>query len=160
MPPPLSQARVDFDRRYQRITTTLDGSRQRTRKKAAMVAKKTHADIIRRHSGGDSRLSGVGKRGARVGVRFDERGDRTVMRAVGPMQLLANPTKARRIPRKRGPRARRRVVVIPGVGVRAYANHPGTPGKDTWRRGARQAQPKINRTIRDETLQTWRKALR
>lgn len=83
------------------------------------------------------KLRGVGKRGARVGVRYDfgNRRQSVLVRATGPFQLLERNTKPHRIPKERGGRARKRLVVIPGVGPRASANHPGTHGKHPWAKG-------------------------
>lgn len=89
----------------------------------------------------NGRLRGVGKRGAKIGVRYDLAGDKALVRATGPFQLLERDTKAHRIPKVRGARARKRVVVIPGVGVRAFAESPGTKGKHPWAKGVAAALP-------------------
>lgn len=89
----------------------------------------------------NGKLRGVGKRGAKVGVRYDVLGDKALVRATGPFHLLERDTKEHRIPKVRGARARKRVVVIPGVGVRAWANHPGTKGKHPWAKGVTVAIP-------------------
>lgn len=89
----------------------------------------------------NGKLRGVGKKGAKVGVRYDLAGKTALVRATGPFQLIENATKAHRIPRTRGTRARKRYVVIPGVGVRAWANHPGTKGKHPWAKGVAAAIP-------------------
>lgn len=89
----------------------------------------------------NGKLRGVGKKGAKVGVRYDILGDKALVRATGPFQLIERDTKAHRIPKVRGARARKRVVVIPGVGVRAWANHPGTKGKHLWAKGVVAAVP-------------------
>lgn len=90
----------------------------------------------------NGRLRGVGKKGAKIGVRFDLAGDKALVRATGPFQLIERDTKAHRIPKVRGARAKKkRVVVIPGVGVRAWASHPGTQGKHPWAKGVVAARP-------------------
>ena len=145
---PLSMADVDFSRRFVRMATAVESGKFRTLRDAGFEAKKGHASVIRTHSGGDMRLSGVGKRGARVGARFDQSADRVEVRATGPLHFVANPMSPHRIPKvRKTSRARRKVVVIPGVGVRANAMHPGTKGKDTWEEGRRQAAPKVERAI-------------
>jgi hypothetical protein len=88
-----------------------------------------------------NRLRGVGKKGARIGVRYDIDQKKALVRATGPFHLIENDTKAHRIPKQRGARARTRYAVIPGVGVRAYANHPGTKGKHPWAKGVEAAMP-------------------
>ena len=104
------------------------------------------------------RLSGVGRRGAKVGARFDIKGDGVDVKATGPLHFVANPMSPHRIPKQRGPRARKRYAVIPGVGVRAYANHPGTRGKNTWNRQSRKAREAASAQIRDRYTKIARKA--
>lgn len=91
----------------------------------------------------NDRLQGVGKKGARIGVRYDTTTDKSsvVVRATGPFHLIESDTKAHQIPKQRGARARKRYVNIPGVGVRASANHPGTKGKHPWEKGVKAALP-------------------
>jgi hypothetical protein len=90
----------------------------------------------------NGRLRGVGKRGAKIGVRYDFGGRTTALvRATGPFHLLESDTKTHRIPKERGARARKRVVVIPGVGVRAFAQSRGTKGKHPWAKGVVAAMP-------------------
>jgi hypothetical protein len=99
-----------------------------------------------------SRLRGVGKRGARLGVRYRSGmygGEaKSIVFVTGPWQLIEWDTKAHRIPRARkSRRARKRYAVIPGVGVRAYAEHPGTRGKHPWRTGVTAAIPAVQRVF-------------
>lgn len=86
-----------------------------------------------------NRLRGVGKKGAKLGVRYKITNtgetNNAVVAATGPWQFIEGDTRAHRIPRART-RGKRRVVVIPGVGIRAYADHPGTKGKHLFRKGA------------------------
>jgi hypothetical protein len=113
-------------------------------------------DVLGPDSGGDYRLSHVGKRGARVGARYDLRGDTADIKATGPVPLLANPIRPHRIPRAN--RRRRGVIVIPGVGVRASANHPGTRGKDSWNKGRERAKPRIKTAVARKSDEVVRKA--
>lgn len=108
------------------------------------------------------RLRGVGRAGAKLNVRYDlndqsgEDASSTVY-VTGPAQLVENDTRAHRIPRQRT-RGRRRYAVIPGVGVRAYANHPGTRGKHPWAKGVEAAIPGIRRifeTTSEVALRRW-----
>lgn len=98
-----------------------------------------------------ARLSGVGRRGARLNARYNvgNYGGEAKSRvfAVGPWQLVENDTRAHQVPKQRGGRARRRYAVIPGVGVRAYAKHPGTRGKRPWARGVEAALPKVRNLL-------------
>lgn len=84
----------------------------------------------------------VGHRVARgkVGVRFDLRGEKqAVVRFTGPAHLALNPTKAHRIVPRRGRRSRGRRALTIGNDVRAFAEHPGTSGKDPGARRAKAA---------------------
>ena len=102
----------------------------------------------------NGRLRGVGKKGAKIGVRYDIQGRKNsaLIRATGPFQLIERDTKAHRVPKlyknqfsatnspllsipKVSRSAKRGKIAIPGVGVRAWANHPGTKGKHPWDKG-------------------------
>lgn len=148
---PIGNAGRDFVVRFRRMSTAVERGRKDTIVAASLAAKKVHADTIRKDTG-DSRLSGVGKRGAKVGARFDmKRPDRAEVKATGPLHFVAHPMSPHRIPKARGERARKRYAVIPGVGVRAYANHPGTKGKNTWNKATRKAQSAATRELQRET---------
>ncbi|MEO6570323.1 MAG: hypothetical protein ABIO83_02135 [Ilumatobacteraceae bacterium] len=150
MAKPLSRAGPDFVQRLSKLSTAVEKGKRDTLQQAALEAKRVQVDEIRRDTG-DGRLSGVGKRGAKVGARFDFRGDgQVVVKATGPLHFVANPMSPHRIPKLRTS-GRRRFIVIPGVGVRANAMHPGTRGKNTWVDGRRQAEPKITKVMQSET---------
>lgn len=102
-------------------------------------------------------LSGVGKRGARVGGRFEivAAGTGAVVRATGPYELIERDTKAHVIPkqldalnaarRKRQLRAgfkARKPLNIPGIGFRRSVHHPGTHGKHPFERAVAAYTPK------------------
>lgn len=92
-----------------------------------------------------------GKRKA-IGARYDIKGSGphavAVVYYTGPAHLLLNPTRPHRIePRRpRGSRTRRRRgarALTVGANVRAWANHPGTAGKDPGARKAKAAAAKV-----------------
>lgn len=105
---------------------------------------------------GDGRLSGT-RKNARVGVNYKVRdsaqGTYARIQATGPMPLIERDTPAHKIPRRNarlrrrvGSASRRKVVVIPGVGVRASAKHPGTRGQHPFEKGwdaKRRDVPKV-----------------
>ena len=155
----LAQMGVDVGRRMGKMSKAVDGARPKVLKAGAIGAVKVHRKIIKRDVGGDSRLSGVGKRGAKVGARFDIKGrDRVELKATGPLHLVNGPTSPHRIPRERKTkRAKKRYAVIPGVGVRAYARHPGTRAKRTWTRAVPKALSAATDEIREEYWR-WIKA--
>lgn len=126
-------------------TAKMGGELRRLERNMVLVAAQTVKTSVQTQLGAagvqNGKLRGVGKRGAKVGVRYDVLGDKALVRATGPFHLLERDTKAHQIPKVRGARARKRVVVIPGVGVRAWANHPGTKGKHPWAKGVAAAIP-------------------
>jgi hypothetical protein len=65
------------------------------------------------------------------------------------VHLIESDTRPHRIPKQRR-RGKSRVIAIPGVGVRAYAQHPGTKGKHPWRKGTAKALPKVPAVIAGE----------
>jgi hypothetical protein len=104
--------------------------------KAALEVTNQARDDIRRDSGGDMVLSGMG---AKVGARFEvlKGGDHSaaIVRATGPMQIIESNTKPHSIVAGVGRRTRRRTgakALLTPFGPRASAQHPGTTGKKTW----------------------------
>lgn len=155
-----AKAGTDFAKRIGKITTAVREGERETLMRAGMAGKAEHAKPIRSDSGGDNRLSGVGRRGARVGARFDVKPDLVEFKATGPLHFLANPMSPHRIePKKRGRAGGRRVLVIPGIGPRAFANHPGTRGKDTWNKATRKARAEVSKEIHNRQVNIIRKAL-
>jgi hypothetical protein len=157
----ISHLAGDLTRRAQKIERAIDTGTRDIVRQAAQEAKDAQLEALRRDAGGDLRLSRVGRRGAAIGARYDLRGQgRTTsaeVKATGPVPLLANPSKPHRIPRQGG-RRRRGVIVIPGVGVRAYANHPGTRGKDSWNKGRERAEPRVRTVIGRKTDEVVKRA--
>lgn len=104
-----------------------------------------------------ARLSGVGQRGADLKVRTVQRageGDaQAVVYGTGPWHLIERNTRAHLIPSKPG---RGRYAVIPGVGVRAWAHHPGTRGRHPWERGVNASVPAIREGFEASTTTTLR----
>lgn len=97
---------------------------------AAALTYTNAARVAYRARTGDGKLSGVGLRGARVGARYDRKGDVAIVRATGPAHLIESPTKPHAIePRKR----RGKKAVLTPAGPRArVAKHPGTHGRPTF----------------------------
>lgn len=101
---------------------------------------------------GVSRLSGVGRAGAKVGVRYDIRGTTSLVRATGPFHLLERDTKAHEIPKagRRRRRNARNLLVIGGEVRTGPVQHPGTKGKHPWRKGVAQSAPLVRGIFRRE----------
>lgn len=102
----------------------------------------------------------VGKRGARVGVRYTMYPSSAKVFMFGPAQLIERDTKPHRIPREGRRRRKPRRLAIPGIGIRMWAMHPGTKGKHPWERGLNIGLPQVRRAAADYYFDTVRKALR
>jgi len=143
---PLSQMPGDLKRRVDKIDRAIKTHETEMLRAGAMAAKREQLDVMRTDAGGDLILSRVRSgKGARIGVSFTVGPHEAIVKATGPLPLLANPIPAHTIP-KAG-RRRRKVLAIPGIGPRASAQHPGTKGKDTWEHGRKQAIPKVKVAI-------------
>lgn len=103
-------------------------------------------------SGAPVLLRGVGKKGVKVGVRYDVKtftaNTTALITATGPFQLVERDTKAHAMPRQRK-RGRKRALKIPGVGFRASARHPGTKGKHPFAKGVQDAMPKVRKEFNE-----------
>jgi len=154
---PLSQMPGDLKRRVDKIDRAIKTHETDMLRAGAMAAKDAHLDVMKHDAGGDLTLSRVRSgRGAKVGVSFTIQSHEAIVKATGPLPLLANPIKPHVIPKQRG--RRRRVIAIPGIGVRASAQHPGTKGKDTWTRGREKAAPKVKVAIAKRSDEVVRRA--
>ena len=99
----------------------------------------------------------VGKRGARIGVRYDVRGNgEAIVRATGPYQLIERDTSGHVEPKGRR-RGRSKVLHIPGIGFRRTVRHPGTKGKHPFERAVREYTPKAPKVFQREVAQAMRK---
>lgn len=147
-----------FAHRARSFAADLPSLERRTVNAAALMFKNTATAELRKAVGGDLRMSGVGKRGAKVGARYDQglSASTALVRLTGPVHLVETNMPAHRIPRTRRRGPRRRVLVIPGVGVRAWANHPGTTGKRPWAKTLNQAAPKVPKVLAAETSKALR----
>ena len=149
-------------------------------KRASLDIKNPIEQQLIRAVGPDMRMSGVGARGAKLSVRFDLKGIRnptSLIRAVGPWQLIERPTSAHPIfvraaaARGRGARRvntqnrldqafggrgayRHGTLAFPGVGgtvFRRVVQHPGTSGKRPFAKGLQIGAPRARRTLQRST---------
>lgn len=126
---------------------------------------------------------------AKVGAKFrmlpsGDGGASAEVRATGPLQIIDRDTSGHVIrsaysniqtsTRRRGSLrgfigpvlpgqttgGRQAVIHIPGVGFRRSARHPGTNGKDTWRKGRDGALDDAGKTIGHEIDEAFRKGAR
>ena len=178
----------DLGKRLVKFARIIEGASLDTVKRSADQAKAEQLKVMRSDSGGDLKLSGVGRRrgrpgGAKVGVNYKltkGNGSPTAtVSATGPLPLLSNKTKAHMIGSAfkatrtsqtgfiglglgRSATAsggRKAVLNIPGVGFRRSARHPGTKGKDTWNRGRKKAEPVIRKTMSGRTTAAIKKGM-
>lgn len=130
----------------------IDGAAKDGVAKAALMVKTNVVAEMR----GVTRLRGVGKRGAKVGVRYDIKGTgnpTALIRMTGPAQLLERDTR----PHEIKPRGKKKAINIPGIGPRASAHHPGTKGKHPWARGLARSLPKVGEVMRREQAESLRR---
>lgn len=136
---------------------------------AALAIKSSILPLMAAATGGDLRLSGVGKRGARIGVRYDVKGSvnpTALLYATGPAHFVERDTRRHMIlPRGKGRgRVKRRqgaalvsalsggvgglggqggVLAFKGGGYAAYARAGGgSKGKHPFELGVRQGEPR------------------
>lgn len=96
---------------------------------------------VGRATKGSNRLSGVGKRGAKLSVGYDVKGTASpsaLVRMKGPAHLIESDTKPHPITTKQ--RRGARALSTP-AGPRASVQHPGTKGKHPWAKGVAAGLP-------------------
>lgn len=149
--------------------------------KAALVATTAARASIAAGSGGDSRMSNVGRSGgAKVGARYDVKGAQNptaLVRATGPLHLLDNPTAPHQITPRSLRKGRSRAskgafynALFGGgsgfgtakplstpYGPRYRVQHPGTKGKRTFWRAIDNVKPLIPITFRTEMVREMRR---
>lgn len=145
---------------------------------AALFTVRIARAAIQAGSGGDNRLSNVG-RGARVGARYDVRGTQNptaLVYATGPLHLLDNPTRPHQITpkvkkgRSRASRAAFYNAIFGGeggfgsarplrtpYGPRYRVQHPGTKGKRTWQRSIDRAEPFLPKIFAEQQRRELRR---
>ena len=157
----------DLARAMHALPDELQAAQRRGVQQAALEVTREIRAEIRVATGGDSRLSGVGRRGARVGARFDVKGTRNptaLVRATGPQHLLEHDTKTHTItPRKRRrgkAKGARGALRLADGEFRASAMHPGTKAKRPFGKGATRAQPRTGPIFDREVQNGIRRALK
>lgn len=112
------------------------------------------------------RLRGVGKKGARIGVRYDiETDGRAVVKAIGPLHLLERDTKAHEIKPKSSGRGsnrkqRKGAVRLANGEFRASVQHPGTKGQHPFEKGIEDGTPKAVKLMRNATSDAVKRGLK
>jgi hypothetical protein len=155
--PIVGDSPAEAARKFSRLAGDVKNIDQRILNRSALTIKRSVQGTLR-VAAPKARLN-VGKKGARIGVRYDLYPKSAKVYAFGPFHLIESDTAAHRIPRGtvgRGgrKRANRKPIYIPGVGVRAWAMHPGTRGKHPWARGVAIGVPKVENAAGDVWRQT------
>ena len=109
---------------------------------------------------GDMRLSGVGRKGAKVGARYDIKGSdanpRGYIRGTGAIALIELDTKPHDIYPKgyqftiRGRRRGKNKALKFGGRFAAYSHTGGTTGKHPFAKGANKAGPRTPKIFQEE----------
>lgn len=148
----------------------LQKAQQRGVRKAALIVTRAIRAEIRADSGGDMRLSGVGRKGARVGARYDVKGSinpTAIIRASGPLHFLEHDMPAHSIQpravRGRGSRKQftgTRALMLRDGTFAASAQHPGSRAKRPFEKGWVATRGKTGATFEAEVLKAIRVVLR
>lgn len=143
-----------------RLSREISAAGVRATNAAALEAKKIHVQEIRRAVGTDLRMSGVGRSGARVNVRYmaarSESNPVAVISAVGPLHLVERPVK----PHSIRPRGRKKAVLTP-AGPRRSVMHPGVRSpKRPWQIGRGRARPTVSKMIQRQYGSAFARGLR
>lgn len=142
-----------------RTAEAIPVAQKRGVQKAALFVTTTIRSEIRSATG-DMRLSGAGRRGARVGAKYDIKGTRNptaLISATGPLHLIERDTQPHDVPRSRSRGRRRYVAFGGGVYSRATASG-GSRGKHPFEKGWKRAGPQTPEIFQREVREAVRKA--
>ena len=112
---------------------------------------------------GDMRLSGVGRRGARVGARYDVKGTvnpTAIIGATGPMQLLEHPTSPHDIVPRRRKRGKKGALRLRNGSYARKVRHPGTKPSRPFERGYLKTRGDTGRLLDAEVQKAIVRSLR
>jgi hypothetical protein len=181
---------TSFARQVSGFTGRLDAVAKTAVDKSALHVTNEIRGRIRSATGGSMRLSGVGKRGARVGARYTvknhEGSHSALVTAEGPLQLIERNTKAHgEMPKGVGKVTGRKTkesrhaakqnlysALFGGggfagtkplrtpYGPRYRVNHPGTKGKHPFEHAVNAAAPKVPVIFQREMRSEMGKAFR
>lgn len=149
-------------KRLNKVASEVRGAEKAAVTKAANVMKTFAMVQVTAASGGDNRLSGVGKKGAKVGVSYKvdakPSGDaEAVVRATGPLHLIENDTKPGPRHRRKGRKGR---VNAFGAGPPRPAMHPGTKGKKPFKKGIEKGKPFALKALRQAQSDALKRGFR
>lgn len=153
------QARLDA------IQGLLDGDMTPMAHAVGKGARTDVTAIARAVTGGDGVLSHMGRKGARLGMRYDveQRGRLVFMKLgpAGPWMLTQKGAKAHQIPRTLRRRGKPRFVMGSGYShpVRAPIQHPGSPGRDSVQRAFVRIRQHASENFHDAYVQQLAKVM-
>lgn len=161
-----------FAKKTQNYATAWQRANRDAVNKAALAVKTSVLVQIGRTTGGSMRLSGVGKKGSKLGVRYNVRGYygnvTAIVSAIGALHLIERDTKAHEIPRGFGSRrtrtatgrlsakriatsritAQNRPMRMGNEWRTGPFKHPGTKGQKPFELGVRAAEPVVDSVMR------------
>jgi len=170
----VSRSPAELQRKLKQLEANIQKRNFERVKEAAKIAKDATLVSAAAATGGDLRISNVGRSGAKLGVGYTIRKSgvdvSARVKARGKWQFVEYPIKAHAIrPKKRTTRRGRTVIASVGTakvaidkpgrtstrgalntpyGPRAFVMHPGVQDpKQPWRRGIRFAEPVMRRTM-------------
>ncbi len=147
----------DVAKMANRLPAELQRAQLRGVSKAALTVTQGIRSEIRAVTGGSNRLSGVGRRGARVGARYDVKGSinpTALIIATGPMQLLEHDTRPHGItPKRRRRGGRAKALKLTNGQFARSAQHPGTKAKTPFEKGWKRTAPETG-AIFDREVQS------
>jgi len=141
--------------------TAISRARSQAIRNAALKAKNVQLDELDKVSRTRS-LRNVGKKGAKLGVRYDIKGTKNptvLVTANGPWQLIEGDTKAHRIPRE-GRKRKAKVLAFPNDAFAKHVMHPGTKGRRPFAKGRKRAHPIIVKELGKTVTTAVRQALK
>lgn len=159
----VSRSGTEFARKLNRLTNGFEDISLEVVKESSFVVKKAVLGFLKPATGGDQRLSGVGrtKRGAYLGVRYNVgnySGEaKSLIYVTGPFQLIERDTKAGVRPIRRRRLGRKRAGREYGVTMGYY--HPGTKGKHPFAHGVDAATPAVTRLLQSKSTLLLRRVL-
>jgi len=143
-----------------RLPGELQKAQRRGVQQSALVVTRSIRQQVQNATGGDSRLSGVGRRGARVGVRYEVKGTTNptaLIRATGPMHLLEHNTAPHMIQPKR---KKIRALRLANGSFAAHVRHPGTRAKVPFEKGYLKARDETGKVFDQQVQQAIVRVLR
>lgn len=128
---------ADLQAKIHKFAKRIDDVPDKAAGKAALLVKSSIVGFTGPASGGDLRLSGVGRNGAAIGARYKVTNGKALVFATGPFHLIERDTRPGvRARKRRGGRGKARFI-----GPLSGYYHPGTKGKHPFQKGVEAAKP-------------------